>query len=126
MWSRIRVVHALPLVPVFLVALFSAGAIGDNSFLWHVRAGEAQFDAGSVLSADIFSSTELGTQWYTQSWLAELLYHGLESGASSLVWANWMTLIVALATLLFVGIAVYRSTPSPLTTGRSPPVGTRP
>jgi hypothetical protein len=116
--SRIRVVHALPLVPLFLVALFASGPIGDNSFLWHVRAGAEQFDAGRVLTSDVFSFTEIGSAWRTQSWLAELLYNGMDSvSPDSLVWASWLALFGALLTLLFVGIAVYRSTPSPLTTG---------
>lgn len=115
--SRIRIVHALPLVPLFLVSLLVAGPISDNSFLWHIRAGDVQFDLGHVLSADVFSFTELGTQWRTQSWLAELLYHGLDSMWGGLVWANWMTLFGAFTTLLLVGFAMYRSTPSPLTTG---------
>jgi hypothetical protein len=115
--SRIRIVHAFPLVPVFLVSLFAAGSIRDNSFLWHITAGDLQGRLGHVLSEDAFSFTELGTQWRTQSWLAELLYDGLDASFDSLLWANWMILIAALTTLLFIGLAVYRSTPSPLTTG---------
>ncbi len=115
--SRIRIVHAFPLVPLFLVSLFAAGSIRDNSFLWHITAGDVQFELGHVLSEDVFSFTELGTQWRTQSWLAELLYNGLDATVDSLVWANWMILIAAISTLVLMGVAVYRSTPSPLTTG---------
>lgn len=110
--SRIRVVHALPLVPLFMVALFASATIRDNSFLWHVRAGEVQRTAGSVLSHDVFSFTELGSEWRTQSWLVELLYDSIDGVAPSLAWMNWIVLIVGGITMLMVGIAVYRSTPS--------------
>jgi hypothetical protein len=52
--------------------------IRDNSFLWHIRAGSVQIDAGEVLRADPFSSTFGGEPWRTQSWLIELLYGRLE------------------------------------------------
>ncbi len=114
---RVQVVHAVPFVPVFLVSLFAAVSIRDNSFLWHIKAGAVQFVSGSVLQADVFSATEFGSPWRTQSWLADLLYYGLESVSSTLLWANWLAVLVALLTLFLMGIGVYRSVPSPFTTG---------
>ena len=90
------------------------GYISDNSFLWHIRAGAAQKGAGSVLTEDVFSFTEHGTVWRTQSWLAELFYSGAESVMSSLVWVNWMVLGVAGLMILFIGLSVYRAVPSPI------------
>jgi len=114
--SRVRIIHALPVVPFILIGVFVSDAISDNSFLWHVRAGSAQRSAGAVLNEDIFTFTEQGTGWRTQSWLAELLYAAIESTTTSLVWVNWMILVVAAATLVFMAIAVYRSVPSPVMT----------
>ena len=79
----------------------------DNSFLWHIRAGELQADAGAVLVADPFSFTMHGERWLTQSWLAELLYAWGE--------ANWglgfvppMLLTLSTITFLAIGLTVFR------------------
>lgn len=50
----------------------------DNSYLWHVRAGDIQIRQGSVLTADPFSYPMGGTAWRTQSWLADNLYSWLD------------------------------------------------
>ena len=83
----------------------------DNSFLWHIRAGELQADAGAVLVADPFSFTMHGERWLTQSWLAELLYSWGE--------ANWglgfvppMLLALSSITFLGIGLIVYRRSSS--------------
>ena len=115
--SRVRVVHALPLVPVFLIGLIASAKIRDNSFLWHVRAGDVQSAAGAVIDHDVFSFTGLGQVWRTQSWLVELLYSGIHGSRSSLVWVNWMVLIVGVVTILFIGVSMYRSVPSTVVVG---------
>ncbi|MCZ7532999.1 MAG: hypothetical protein M5U23_06290 [Acidimicrobiia bacterium] len=115
--SRLRIVHALPLVPVFLVGLLASAEIRDNSFLWHVRAGDVQSAAGSVINHDVFSFTSLGMVWRTQSWLVELLYNGINGAGSSLAWVNWMVLVVGVLTIMFIGTALYRSVPSPVVVG---------
>jgi hypothetical protein len=112
----VRVIHALPVVPFILLGLLVADAIADNSFLWHIRAGQAQRTAGAVLTEDVFSFTEQGTVWRTQSWLAELLYHTLEGTSSSLSWANWLVFVVGATTLALIGIAVYHSVRSTVMT----------
>lgn len=112
-----RLVWIAPLVPLFMVALFAARPIKDNSFLWHIRAGTAQSTVGEVLNNDVFSFTRFGAEWRTQSWLVELLYSWLEDTFGGLSWANWMVFIVASATVGFIGLAVYRSTRSPISTG---------
>ncbi len=109
--------HALPLVPVFLVGLLASAEIRDNSFLWHVRAGDVQSAAGSVINHDVFSFTSLGMVWRTQSWLVELLYNGINGAGSSLAWVNWMVLVVGVLTIMFIGTALYRSVPSPVVVG---------
>jgi len=45
----------------------------DNSFFWHLRAGELILDHGFP-HRDPFSFTAPGTHWVLQSWLAELGY----------------------------------------------------
>ena len=115
--SRVRIVHALPLVPVFMIGLLASAEIRDNSFLWHIRAGDVQSATGSVIDQDVFSFTSLGMVWRTQSWLVELLYSGIHGSGSSLVWVNWMVLIVGVATIAFIGIAMYRSVASTVVVG---------
>lgn len=105
------------MVPLLAVAVFTAHDIRDNSFLWHVRAGAAQLDAQQVLTADPFSYSRLGTEWRTQSWLAELGYGYLERLTGGVDWAIWMMLLVALATYVLIAIGVYRSNRSPLAVG---------
>ena len=112
-----RLIWIAPLVPLFMVALFASNPIKDNSFLWHIRAGTAQSVVGEVLTNDVFSFTKFGAEWRTQSWLVELLYSWLEDSFGGLSWANWMVFIVASATVGFIGLAVYRSTRSPISTG---------
>ena len=114
--SRVRIIHALPVVPFILLGVFVAGAITDNSFVWHIRAGEAQRHAGAVLNQDVFSFTEQGSTWRTQSWLAELLYNAMEGTSSTLSWANWLVFVVGATTLILIGVAVYWSVRSVVAT----------
>jgi hypothetical protein len=116
-FRRLRIVHALPVVPLFLVGLLVAGNVADNSFLWHIRAGSLQASTGTVLSSDPFSFSRFGESWRTQSWLAELGYAQMESWFTGLGWANWMVFTASVVIVGLMGIAVYRRTPSPVTTG---------
>ena len=71
---RFSLAHLVLVVPWVALVIDAWAPIRDNSFLWHIRAGELQASAGEVLVADPFSFTMLGERWLTQSWLAELLY----------------------------------------------------
>lgn len=51
--------------------------LSDNSFFWHLRTGEAILDSGFP-HHDLFSFTAPGAHWVVQSWLAEVLYAGLD------------------------------------------------
>lgn len=115
--SRIRIVHALPVVPFFLVGLLVSGVVADNSFLWHIRSGAVQMGSGSLIANDPFSFSRLGEAWRTQSWLAELGYAQMESWLDGLAWANWMVFVLSIVIIGLMGLAVYRRTPSPVTTG---------
>lgn len=90
-----------------MAALFPLGAIAfhrpisDNSFLWHIRAGDAQMMRGAVLTEDIFSFTALGRPWRTQSWLVELGYGWLDEKigllqAPLIVTTCWVVFLVAM------------------------------
>jgi hypothetical protein len=104
---RFSLAHLVLLVPFVALVIDAWAPIRDNSFLWHVRAGELQTTAGEVLVADPFSFTMLGERWLTQSWLAELLYAWGES--------NWglgfvppMMLLLSSVTFLAIGLVAYR------------------
>ena len=64
---------------VFALVGWIVGSVrlGDNSFLWHLRAGEYILDQG-IPRHDVFSYTARGTSWVAQSWLAEVLYAGID------------------------------------------------
>ncbi len=100
---RLSLAHLILIVPWVGLVIDAWAPIRDNSFLWHIRAGELQSAAGQVLVADPFSFTMLGTPWLTQSWLAELLYSWGEE--------NWglgfvPTMLLLLSTITFVGLGL--------------------
>lgn len=108
---RFSLAHLVLLVPWVALVIDAWAPIRDNSFLWHMRAGELQARAGEVLVADPFSFTMLGERWLTQSWLAELLYAWGES--------NWglgfvppMMLLLSSITFLGIGLVSYRRSKS--------------
>ncbi|MGD2051139.1 MAG: hypothetical protein PVI35_01570, partial [Acidimicrobiia bacterium] len=114
---RLSVRHLWVLPPFAALAWAASLPLDDNSFLWHVRAGTVQLDAGQVLRHDPFSFTALGAPWRTQSWLADLGYGWLERVTGGIGWVPLMTFLAAAATLGFAATAVYHRTRSPLTTG---------
>ncbi|MBT8165329.1 MAG: hypothetical protein HKO63_08640 [Acidimicrobiia bacterium] len=114
MTHRLSVRHLFAMVPVVGVVVASARAISDNSFLWHVRAGTVQLDAGQVLRTDPFSFTAQGESWRTQSWIADLLYGTLERWTGDLSWVWPLVALTMTMTLVMVGLAVYREAGNPL------------
>jgi hypothetical protein len=95
------------------VVVNAAGRLGDNSFLWHVRAGTLQLDQGQVLRSDPFSFTMQGESWRTQSWLAELLYGWLERATGGVGWHAMVAAIAGVLAIALVGLAVYAVVRSP-------------
>ena len=112
---RISLFHLVLLVPWVAFVLDSFDEIVDNSFLWHIRAGELQISAVEVLTTDPFSFTLAGQSWITQSWLAEVLYGWSESW-SGLAFTAPMLLSMGLITVAGVGLAAYRRSHSLLGT----------
>jgi hypothetical protein len=109
--QRLSLSQLVLIVPWAGLVIDAWAPIRDNSFLWHIRAGELQAESGTVLVADPFSFTMLGERWLTQSWLAELLYGWGE--------ANWglgfvppMLLVLSSITFLGIGLAAYRRSKS--------------
>ena len=106
--AQLRVAHLRFLVPFVAIAWRASQPIGDNSFLWHVRAGTLQIDRGQVLTADPFSFTESGAAWRTQSWLAELGYGWLERTSGGIGWVPTMKFLAVSLAVGLVGLVIYR------------------
>ena len=103
---RFSLAHLLLIVPWVALVIDAWAPIRDNSFLWHIRAGDLQALAGEVLTSDPFSFTMHGQPWLTQSWLAELLYAWGER--------NWglgfvppLMLLMTSITFLGIGLIAY-------------------
>lgn len=62
---------------VVIGAYIGAAPLADNSFLTHLATGRHIFEHGFPTS-DIYSFTAPGEKWVVQSWLASVLYAGLE------------------------------------------------
>ena len=95
------------LVPLTAIGLALRLPIRDNSYLWHLRAGERQIEAGSVLTSDPFSFTVAGNPWRTQSWLMDLAYGWLE-GLRALISADLTVLVSAVVLLSAVALRLAR------------------
>ena len=104
---RFSIAHLALLVPWVALVIDAWAPIRDNSFLWHVRAGEVQVRAGEVLTEDPFSFTMLGERWLTQSWLAELLYAWGED-ISVLGFVPPMMLVSSSIAFIAFGLIAYR------------------
>ena len=105
--KRISLPHLAMLVPWVAVVIGSVGPVRDNSYLWHIAAGEIQAETGRVLTSDPFSFTMSGEPWLTQSWLVELLY-GFAQDISGPGFTGVMIMVVAALTFTGVGLLAYR------------------
>ncbi|MCP4965141.1 MAG: hypothetical protein GY926_07885 [bacterium] len=105
--KRLRVSHLRFFVPFILLAWRASLPIGDNSFLWHVRAGTLQLDQGNVLTTDVFSFTAAGEAWRTQSWLAELGYGWLENLTGGIGWVPAMKFLAMSLTVALLALVVH-------------------
>ena len=108
---RFSLAHLLLIVPWVALVIDAWAPIRDNSFLWHIRAGELQAAASEVLTTDPFSFTMNGQPWLTQSWLAELLYAWGER-ISGLGFVPPMMLLMTSVTFLGIGLIAYRRSQS--------------
>ncbi len=113
---RFSVAHLIILIPWVALVIDAWTPIRDNSFLWHIRAGELQAGAGAVLTQDPFSFTTLGEHWLTQSWLAELLYSWGEDITGGLGFVPWLLLIMTTIAFVSVGLVAYKRSASLMST----------
>ena len=110
---RFGVWHLVWLLPGIAVVLAARRPVSDNSYLWHIRAGELQADLGRVLTTDPFSFTAFGEPWRTQSWLAELAYHWVDARWGLALTFAWI-LGPAAITVVALGMLARRYTANPL------------
>jgi hypothetical protein len=108
---RFTIWHAALLLPWAIAAAGFRRTFNDNSYLWHVRAGDLQVDLGSVITADPFSFTMEGAPWRTQSWLAELSYSLVDSGLG-LSAAPLITTTMAVVMFVFLALVAFRKSKS--------------
>ncbi|MCZ6662719.1 MAG: hypothetical protein O6951_07320 [Actinobacteria bacterium] len=108
---RYSIAQLALLVPWVALVIDAFAPIRDNSFLWHIRAGELQAEAGEVLTRDPFSFTMEGAPWLTQSWLAELLYAWGED-RSGLGFVPWTMLMMSSVLFVGLGLVAYRRSKS--------------
>jgi len=104
---RFSLAHLALLIPWVALVIDAWAPIRDNSFLWHIRAGELQANEVRVLTEDPFSFTMLGADWRTQSWLADLFYAWGEH-LSGLGFVPWMLICTSIVFFLAVGLIAYR------------------
>ncbi len=80
-WRRgVSLAGVIGLLAAALGLLIGLGPLNDNSFFTHLATGRLILDTGSVPSVDPFSFTAAGEPWVVQSWLASVLYAGVERG----------------------------------------------
>jgi hypothetical protein len=59
-------------------AIVGAAALVDNSFLTHLATGRLIWDGAGIPHSDPYTFTAAGESWVVQSWLASVLYGGVE------------------------------------------------
>lgn len=113
---RYSVAQLILIVPWVAVVIDAWAPVRDNSFLWHIRAGELQVEAGAVLTQDPFSFTMLGESWLTQSWLAEIFYSWGETTLGGLGFVPPMMLLANTVTFAAIGLVAYKRSQSVMST----------
>jgi hypothetical protein len=90
-------------------ALFGWGVgierLSDNSFFWHLRAGDLILDHG-IPHADVWSYTAPGHRWVAQSWLAEAGYALLDRAGGGFAIRVFGGLVGAAITVLAFRLAL--------------------
>ncbi len=98
-----------PGLPALFTLVFAAGGwcaglvrLSDNSFLWHLRTGHLILDEG-IPRSDPYSFSVPGVKWVAQSWLAEVLYAGIDNLAGP-----WGLRLLTAVCGAVIGASVYR------------------
>jgi hypothetical protein len=109
--TTVRRTHGIPASAIAITAFFSlvvlprpAIPLIDGDVYWHIRAGEAVLDTGSVPMTDTWSIVGNGMRWISQDWGSNvLLALGWRAGefGSSLLSIGWALLVVVALMLLW-------------------------
>ncbi|MCB0970826.1 MAG: hypothetical protein KDA97_04820 [Acidimicrobiales bacterium] len=88
--------------------------LSDNSFFTHLATGRIIVSGGGIPRADPYSFTALGEPWTVQSWLASVVYAGIED----VVGLVGVRVLIGVCTML-LALLVWRLTrPAELLVGR--------
>ena len=77
----------------------------DGDVYWHIRAGEAVLDTGSVPKTDTWSMVGEGMRWISQDWGSNVLFAlGWRTGelGPSILSIGWALLVVAALAILWL------------------------
>lgn len=108
---RISIWQAALLLPWITISEVVGRPFSDNSYLWHVRAGDLQRKSGTVLTEEPFSFTMAGEAWRTQSWLAELLYSWFDDRLGLLT-ARMVVTVSSVLLFVLLALLAYRKSKS--------------
>lgn len=86
-----RLVTAITFIALFAMAIRYPA---DSDTWWHLRAGQAMLESGSLLTTDSFSHTRAGWPWINHGWLAQLFWYGLWA------WGGLVALSLGLALIV--------------------------
>lgn len=73
----------------------------DTDMLWHLRAGEWQWQNAQILRTDYFSTSRYGESWINHSWLSQYILYGAYRIAGY-IGLSLYTAILATAGMAFV------------------------
>lgn len=100
-WRRPSLDAVILLFMVAVAVHVGIAPLSDNSFLTHLATGRLIFDGG-VPTADPYTYTAAGEPWVVQSWLASVIYAGLERSVGLIgIRVFTATLTVTLTLLLW-------------------------
>ncbi len=94
---------------VFLALRPLMTPIQPHDFWWHMATGRIIVETGGIPAVDTFSYTQAGSEFYNQSWLAQVLMYGLHrlGGLPLLIVAQ--ALLLATAYGIVLALCIRRS-----------------
>src|SRR5258708_20408861 len=82
--------------------MIGLSGLSDNSFLTHLATGRLIWDTHHIPTTDPYTFTASGRSWVVQSWLASVLYGGIDRlGGSGALLILMGAICAALAMLLW-------------------------
>lgn len=83
--------------------------IQPHDFWWHMATGRSIVESGTIPAVDTFSYTQAGSEFYNQSWLAQVLMYGLHSLGGLPLLIIVQALVLATAYGILLALCVRRS-----------------